>query len=223
MFIVVFMILCAGANGIHTNSFTANCENNKNTNSLFFVSTTFGHTLPNKCEIVTNSGYRQMMNDKMTCVGEHCVDQKFGCLIGNSRDCYNVEHIIDDALSQRYICKSDTCNANIVGNRVMSWGLWNQEIGTLGGNDQYFAFDEKNTVYGQSNIKEVVRAMESCNMGCHCEYVEPISSETIVAIISISVTVLVTSVIIGIIYVVIRTRQTDKRKFIQLQGGQSPP
>lgn len=104
------------------------------------------------------------MNQEFIYTGNWCINNTFNCIRGDSKNCYNVEHIID--LHVEF--KNSSCKS-IIGNLVMSCGTWNQQLGSLsislvGG---YAAnINEKKLVYSNARMEMVRNAIIKCNPEC---------------------------------------------------------
>jgi hypothetical protein len=112
-----------------------------------------------KDNIVTPTKYRQHLRESMKCNGKWCVDGDWKCRRGNSRDCYNVEHIIDKngpEFKDYPECK------NVPGNYIMAHGEWNQELGTLTKRHYSTSLAEKTRVYGSDIVNNAKNSIRSC-------------------------------------------------------------
>ena len=146
---------------LHTKEYIDNWENNGNKNYLFYDEETFGIDLfSNSCEIMTKAKFRKYLNRDVNCIGEWCsIDDKYNCEIYNNKNCYNVEHIIDNK-GPEFV----DCNKNIVGNYVMAWGRWNQNLGLIANRDYNSSTHEKGIVYGEELMEKVRNKFKEC--GC---------------------------------------------------------
>lgn len=63
----------------------------------------------------------------IACTGDWCINGQFYCG-SSSAECYQVEHIIDKVNSDPELNGLDV---NIVGNLVMAYSRWNQQVGQL--------------------------------------------------------------------------------------------
>ena len=114
----------------------------------FFMEESYMHPYGiNPCTKITS---REMFinileKNGVTCKGKWC-DEKGGysCKKGDSRNCYNMEHIIDVKNSLPEF--DETYDREIVGNLVMAYGKWNQDIGAI--KDWDSIKNEKSEVYG---------------------------------------------------------------------------
>ena len=140
----------------HTNAYEDDWLPYKtNTNSTFFDSLTFGADLDiDPCKPLSSSAFRKAVNNRVRCTGKHCIKGKFSCAVGNSRDCYNVEHIFDRSRGANGYASRD-----IAANMVMAWGTWNQQMGGLSYTE---STAEKSDVYG-IHMERVRKAMDLCN------------------------------------------------------------
>jgi len=170
--------MCIGSS--HTQCYDDYWKKIGNTNYFFYDNRTFGYmstflngyqeTSNYACEPISNVStekFRQFINKYFDCNGSHCVDNSFSCK-NASRYCYEVEHIIDKSLNGRYVCKSDSCNVNIFCNLVMSFGVWNGQLGTLQGFSVKDSYLEKLEVYTPTHMNNVIKCIEYCNPNCVC-------------------------------------------------------
>jgi hypothetical protein len=171
LLLLPWLFLCIRAE--HTQSFDESWAESGNENSLFFDQQTFGYLTGNdnicrKLSPVSNTKFRDYINLQFNCTGQHCINNQFICEQGDSRNCYNVEHIIEKSQTVRAICQDTKCDVNIFGNLVMAWGVWNQQLGQLSRNSPNDSYHEKLIVYGQNVFDQVISAIEQCNPGCIC-------------------------------------------------------
>lgn len=124
-----------------------------NTNSWYVDETTYAAST----DSMTAQNYRNHIRNTIVCTGRWCVDGKWNCAPGNSRDCYNVEHIIPKANSIKEI---SGCSLDILGNYVMAYGAWNQAL-----SNGYYG--EKVTIYGSDIFAS---AYKSVYKACHGSY-----------------------------------------------------
>lgn len=121
-----------------------------NYNYYYFDPTTYFES----SNSMTVDDYKNTIKSVVQCTGEWCVNKKWGCKVGDSRNCYNVEHMIPKANSLHQI---KGCSLDIRGNYIMSYGAWNQALG----NDYY---GEKTFIYGVDKMKSAYR---SVYLSCH--------------------------------------------------------
>lgn len=128
-------------------------------NKNSFVPTTYGGDLSVSSDtMISTRQYRQIIS-KTPCVGNYCVDNEWKCKKGNSVDCWNVEHIIDNngpEFKNHKNCK------NIAGNYIMAYGQWNQELGTLTKNHYQTSVNEKTRVYGEDIMNRARTSIRKC-------------------------------------------------------------
>lgn len=88
----------------------------------------------------------------------------YRCEKGRSRECYNVEHIVDTENSNLVDKENPSreCNLNILGNLVMADGGWNQDVGQL---PWKCVREEKLRVYGDVFTQAVAHVL-ACNPNC---------------------------------------------------------
>jgi hypothetical protein len=150
----------------HTQFYNDFWASKNNYNFQFYDNRTFGMDRENPCEVINdNSKYRKLMNKEFNCTGKWCINNTFNCIRGDSRNCYNIEHIID--LNGREF-KNASCKS-IAANLVMSCGTWNQQLGslsisTIGGYDANI--NEKNIVYSNNRLEMARNAIIKCNPLC---------------------------------------------------------
>lgn len=121
----------------HTASFTEYWASTGNNNYRFFHPGTFGADFSDDaaCQLISdNRDFRAIINAALPCQGLWCQDGMFKCPSGDSRACYNVEHIIDQNGKEF---------PPELTNMVMAWGRWNQENGRLAQRNYQAAQQEK--------------------------------------------------------------------------------
>lgn len=123
-----------------------------------FVTESYGGNLPiQQNKPTTTATYKKTLSSTVSCTGNHCVDGEWKCKKGDSRNCYNVEHIID--LNGPEFKDHTECK-NVAGNMIMSHGYWNQELGTYTKANYQVSVSEKTRVYGDTimyNARESIR------------------------------------------------------------------
>lgn len=125
-----------------------------------FVKRSYGGSIGlERDSVMTPTKYRKLLGDTMKCTGKWCVDGGWGCRRGNSRDCYNVEHIIDK--NGKEFQNYPECK-NIPGNYIMAHGEWNQALGTLTRLQYDTSVAEKTRVYGSDIMKNARDSIRSC-------------------------------------------------------------
>src|SRR5579864_4398623 len=124
MNLIVFLIYSLVAYETDCDSRTAvfTEHGSSNEHNYFFVNNTYGKYLGFEfCTINEGSkSFRTVLNKQMRCEGVHCqlnASTPWGCLQGNSQECYNVEHIIP---TKHNISELLNCNVNIYGNLIMA-------------------------------------------------------------------------------------------------------
>jgi hypothetical protein len=131
----------------------------------FFDPTTFGMDVyEDPCtKINSNSEFRTNINNKIVCVGQWCSnDSMFKCEKKNTNNCYHVEHIIDTNGGE---FKNAECK-QIVGNLVMSYGMWNVQLGSQASKNYTNNINEKIEIYGSNKINKVRNIIIQCNPKC---------------------------------------------------------
>ena len=150
----------------HTQFYNDFWATTNNYNFQFYDNRTFGMDRENPCEVINeNPKYRKLMNKEFNCTGPWCINNTFNCNRSDSRQCYNVEHIIDLNGGE---FKNASCKA-IAANLVMSCGIWNQQLGSLsisliGGYEANI--NEKKLVYSNSRVEMARNAIIKCNPYC---------------------------------------------------------
>jgi hypothetical protein len=130
-----------------------------NSNNYYFNPDTFAKG-EDVCKVLNSQKvYRTSIIEKeITCIGDWCNSlgiNNWGCkeTIDKSA-CYHVEHIIPKT---NFIKEIENCNTSIVGNYIMSYGKWNNELS----NNFY---DEKRIVYGSDIFYQAYKNIYYC---CH--------------------------------------------------------
>lgn len=121
-----------------------------NLNSYYFDSRTYTES----DNSMTSRAYKDYIKSTVLCTGQWCIDKQWECYTGNSKDCYNVEHIIPKGNT---ILEIYGCSTDIQGNLIMAYGAWNQQL-----SDSYYG--EKAAIYGSSIFKS---AYNSVYVACH--------------------------------------------------------
>jgi len=103
---------------------------------------------------MTNDVFRQYIINNIKCLGKWCIDKQWKCNFGDSKNCYNVEHIIPKANSIQEI---KSCSLDVQGNLIMAYGAWNQAL-----SNRYYG--EKNIIYGSDIARS---AYKSVYLSCH--------------------------------------------------------
>lgn len=99
--------------------------------------------------------YIQLLQQRdIACTGSWCVEGQFKCLSGDSQNCYNLEHVVDlhHSILGEY-------NKNIMGNIVMAYGLWNQQLGRMAWSQ---VEAEKREIYGDPLVNSAMLAIIAC-------------------------------------------------------------
>jgi len=144
------MLISVNADGLcekRTKIYKSN--ENFNTNYFYFDDRTYTESI----ESITLETYKNKIRNTTECVGVWCTNKGWTCNYGNSRDCYNIEHIIPKAHT---ILEIYGCNTDILGNLIMAYGAWNQQLSA-----SYYG--EKVDVYGSTIFKSAYRSVyKSC-------------------------------------------------------------
>lgn len=118
---------------------------------------TFGGNFPNKCDDLGKNyrpAYIKILKDNnIQCSGKWCIDGEWKC--NRTNQCYQVEHIVDKANTPY-----DNCNPFILGNLIMTYGQWNNEIGQKCW-DQ--VLQEKLEVYGKEIFCNAIKNVVECS------------------------------------------------------------
>lgn len=111
------------------------------------------------CRNITRPEYIQILkNLNIKCSGSWCIDGEFKCKSGDSINCYNMEHIIDRKNS---IEETFNLNKDILGNVLMAYGKWNQQVGNLPTWDDIKA--EKMEIYGSDIFNTALYYVKMCS------------------------------------------------------------
>jgi len=92
-----------------------------NVDNRYFVAETYSAGVPECQTFADNSQFRNKVKANYVCSGRWCRADGWTCGQGN-KQCYEVEHIIPKANTIPGLAE---CNANIYGNVVMAYGMWN--------------------------------------------------------------------------------------------------
>jgi len=125
-----------------------NYNENSNMNYFYFDERTYTENTKS----MTPQAYKDNIRSTINCTGVWCVDKQWKCNIGNTRntrDCYNVEHIIPEAHT---ILEIYGCPTAIQGNLIMAYGAWNQQM-----SNSYYG--EKANIYGSSIFKSAYKSV----------------------------------------------------------------
>ena len=121
-----------------------------NINSYYFDISTYTEETTS----MTAQIYRDYIKNTIQCTGKWCVENQWKCLPGDSKNCYNVEHIIPKANT---ILEINGCSTDIQGNLIMAYGEWNQQLSNI-------YYGEKVVIYGSTIFKS---AYKSIYKACH--------------------------------------------------------
>ncbi len=168
IYLILFGVMALASNGIlaartsstreHTETYRQWKEGNFHFN--FFLTDTF--LQEHRCTALSEDGterrkqYLKLLQDNdIPCSGDWCIDDKFKCQRGNSQSCYNLEHIIDISNSML-----EHQNKNIVGNIIMAYGKWNQQVGQLVWQNVEI---EKREIYGNDIVNRAMLNIQYCH------------------------------------------------------------
>lgn len=132
--------------------------------------------------------YKLHIISTVPCTGKWCVNGKWPCKYGDSKNCYNVEHIIPTMNNIKALIG---CSLNIQGNMIKAYGAWNQAL-----SNEYFG--EKAIIYG-SIFKS---AYKSVYTACHNQSPTYYPEELCLPIFNIFNAMIVILLIIFIIIIV---------------------
>jgi hypothetical protein len=145
--------------GHHTETYRLYWKSKGNANNYFYDAKTFGMNLRNPCQrIKDKSAFMKALN-VISCTGIWCKENRgFKCdASGNNQACYNMEHIID-----KEGCGYDKEDTNILGNLVMAYGKWNQEVSHSKIGCCANALREKTEIYGKDMVNKAIEHIKSC-------------------------------------------------------------
>jgi len=187
-FLVLFFLTeAANPNGGDGPTAVFQTRTNDNRNNYYFVPNTF-LLAQDPCTVINNRAeyLSALSNAGITCVGQWC-NGNFGTK--PQRTHYEMEHIVD-------VVELDfpDCNKNILGNLVMAFGIWNNQVGQLNSKG---AANEKSQVYG--SIYNLARA----NVAKCCVATPPTSPESSMIFI-MQVSFLVCIVVCAIVFAVLK-------------------
>lgn len=159
--LVLFLVL--GAAGA-AKCYTKTCKQNYKTDYVFYDSTTYGGDIhPNPTTpISANRQYRDFVNSVQPCSGNLCNGQTYSCSKRGTKNCYHVEHIIDQNGNDPQIPASCGKCRNVPGNMVMANGQWNSAVGGLAGSSYSAANSEKRLVYGDTIVNRAYASISAC-------------------------------------------------------------
>ena len=153
----------------HTDIYKA-YKNGSFTNTLYLKYTYLGNDIKNfdPCTPISDSYGRYIFigileSVRKRCSGDWCdKNGGYGCMRNGvtTRECYEVEHIIDRKKSAPYI--DGNLSRDILGNLIMAYGQWNAQLGyrnSLTWNDVQ---NEKMEIYGETIFKRALEAVEKC-------------------------------------------------------------
>lgn len=146
LFVLILHISCQC--NIRTSIY--NSHGKSNDNYWYFDPQTYIKTI----DIISVSKYRELIKGSILCTGQWCINKEWKCNLSNSRDCYNVEHIIPTANKIKEIAN---CSTDILGNLIMSYGAWIEQS-----SNGYYG--EKAIIYGNRIVESAYR---SVYQACH--------------------------------------------------------
>ena len=129
----------------------------------FFMKSSFLGDNPSLdiCEPMSKTRYLTLLKkNNIVCSGKWCNEEGgFGCQVGNSQDCYNQEHIIDLKNSDPEF--GNAFEKDILGNFIMAYGRWNQELGRL--RDWESIKNEKREIYRSEIFDKAYKNVKECH------------------------------------------------------------
>lgn len=202
---------------VHTHEFL----NYKDNLQSLFQYNTFGNIFENKCQNLGNNPrqiYTKILVDNdIQCMGDWCKEDGnnngFDCK-DMGLDCYQVEHIID-----RKNTPYDPCNTNILGNVIMAYGKWNNEIGQRCWND---VKNEKIIVYGKDIFCQAIKNVIACDKNCNinlpfdCINNDIKKNDTIKNWLGYLIIIIIITIASAIIYCGYRYRDVIKNKYNEI-------
>ena len=107
-------------------------------------------------QIHRNKYIKELEINNIKCYGKWCIDGQYKCNKYNNT-CWQVEHIID---SNNSPFDSEEYDLNIYGNIIMTYGVWNNQLGNKGWT---IVESEKIDVYGNIFTKAMQNVMYCSN------------------------------------------------------------
>lgn len=156
-------VYSAAAARTHTQVFDSMYHIVGNNESYFYANDTFGYLMyKDPCQIIdTNSDFRWYINSMVNCTQRKwCFHNTFRCRLNDNVHCYHVEHIFD--LGQQNTLPMTYEDKQIAANRVMSYGLWNMQLGRLAVHNFSASVAEKTTVYSLQHMSAVEQWIYYC-------------------------------------------------------------
>lgn len=121
----------------------------------FFQKNTYIDTL--LTPVKSRTAYLKILaENNVSCTGDWCVNGDFQKSPDNSLDYYQVEHIID--LKNSVYEDDDPCK-KILGNLIMAYGKWNNQVGKL---SWLNVEREKREIYGDFIVDSALLSIEMC-------------------------------------------------------------
>lgn len=149
----------------NTNCFTNFYQENQGNPDSFFDKNTFGIDLATQlgldpCTPTSRYLFKKYVDrSNIKCTGPWCVNGEFKCQQGDSRNCYNMEHIFAKGEPN---FSMETKNA--LANLVYAAGSWNQQLGTSIRQGRFGdELNEKTQVYGKNMIAKIKSTLEACS------------------------------------------------------------
>lgn len=111
------------------------------------------------CRQIDRQSYIKYLEDNnIFCYGDWCsADGSFSCS-SDSTNCYNMEHIVD--LSNSLFDDYPEESKKILGNVIMAYGKWNNQIGQLEWDN---VEKEKREIYGNTIVSAAIENIARCH------------------------------------------------------------
>jgi hypothetical protein len=130
-----------------------------NQDNYYFVPETFQAGKQERSSYLCNldegkKSFWDLINDQIACIGTHCqpgITPPWACLASDNQECYHATYIFP---INHGLFELRGCSVNIIGNLVMSYGQWDQQLS----NSHY---DEKLLIYGDL-FKQAYQTIQWC-------------------------------------------------------------
>lgn len=141
IWLVICVVFGANPSGSDGPTVVFNSHGPSNSNGYYFIPETFINI--DVCTHIDNRAeFLALLAEKNIQCGSRywCIDNKFLTNEAHNRNYYELEHIID-----RSNMEYGDCDTSIIGNLIMAYGVWNNQVGQLNWNA---VKKEKALVYG---------------------------------------------------------------------------
>lgn len=223
---IYFILLCILANtsilySQHTEIYNQ-YKSGTFTKTLFLPNTYIGVEDP--CAPIDRNSFIKRLEDiGIMCSGDWCdSDGGYGCDRGNTVDCYNMEHIIDQKNSDPEF--GDSFDKKILGNVIMAYSVWNSAVGNIGpSTDKTLKWEtiknEKREIYGATIFDRAAENVRYCSRSISPTPIEDDSSDEpprnyTYYILGGTVFVLLSILTLSVIYAVLIGRGIDLYHFV---------